>query len=136
MGMGSRLPGGRERGWEGSKQLPGSGDALPPRPCAKWTPRKSKTQRMTGSGTEHEEGHRTQGRRRDPRQENPQGLKGTWVQDEGGNRGGKRTRDTAVDAGTRRGEQGERQRLAGGGCGWRPVGRCSVLGKEVGDRCD
>ena len=35
---------------------------------------------------------------------------------------------TAADTGTRHGAKGERQRLAGGGCGQRPGGRRFVPG--------
>ena len=51
----------------------------------------------------------------DPLQANPQGMTGTWVQAEGGKRGIKPSRETAVDAGTRR---GEKVRVAEDG-GWR-----------------
>ena len=54
----------------------------------------------------------------------------------GWKRGGERTRDTAVNSGTRRGEKIERRRLTGGGFGRCTGGQLSVQVKEVGSWCD
>ena len=48
------------------------------------TPIDTKTQKVQGSGAAHREGGGTHGRRKEPRQKNPQGMTGTWKQAKGG----------------------------------------------------
>ena len=90
---------------------------------------------MPGVGEEHIDGEvEAQGRRREPRWENPQGLIGTWEQDKGGKGEtdgcGKRRQTQACNAG----KIVKRQRLEGGRCGEHPVRQRFAPGEEVGSR--
>ena len=78
----------------------------------------------------------TQGIWRDPRQANLQGLIGTWLKAKVGKGGanGRVIRRQMQAHGI--GRIDKRRRLAGGGCGKRPGGWRSALGKEVGIGCD
>ena len=84
------------------ERLPGSGGALDPHPCTKWTPIETKNQKIPGSGAANREGGRTQERRRERRRTNPAGDDRDLDAGRGRQRGGKRTQDTAADAGMQR----------------------------------
>ena len=84
---------------------------------------------MTGSGTARAEGGGTQGRRRETRQENPQGPTGTWVQSKGGKGGanghGIQQQTQAHNAG---------HRASGGGWRVAGVGDVQVDGVTIRER--
>ena len=99
------------------------------------TPIDTKTQKVQGSGATHREGGGTHGRRKEPRQTNPQGMTGTWEQAEGGKGGANQCGIRWLMQACVPGHRYKRRRLAGGRCGRCPGGRRSMTGKEVGSSC-